>query len=249
MLLALESIRTDGGTQARAHIDDANVDRYAGAMRDGAMFPPVVVFFDGADNWLADGFHRFWATQLIEGKSIEADVRKGSKWDAVLFAVGANAAHDKNGLFRTNADKRRSVEILLESGRCDDWSDTKVASQCGVSVPLASKVRSELASSASINGLKIPNTRKVTRNGKTYEMDTSGIGRKPTTEDPSGSPAEEQPSPKPKPRKEPKPGELRPRAGLLFADVAIAKLSEIADDDLERAEAFAKVKGWIIAHE
>jgi len=40
-----------------------------------------------------------------------------------------------------------------------------------------------------------------------------------------------------------------PCAGMMLARVAVMKLEEIADNDEERAEAFAHVKGWIKNHE
>jgi hypothetical protein len=30
---------------------------YAEMMREGAKFPPIELFFDGCDYWLADGYH------------------------------------------------------------------------------------------------------------------------------------------------------------------------------------------------
>ena len=32
-------------------------------MVEGAEFPPLIVFFDGATYWLADGFHRYYGAQ------------------------------------------------------------------------------------------------------------------------------------------------------------------------------------------
>ena len=58
-------------------------------MRDGAKFPPVTVF-DGENNWLSDGFHRFYAGL----EEIEADVRQGTLRDAKLFSMSANAVHE-----------------------------------------------------------------------------------------------------------------------------------------------------------
>ena len=56
-----EYIRLDGGTQPRAKIDQAVCDEYAERMKAGEKFPPIDVFFDGEDYWLADGFHRISA--------------------------------------------------------------------------------------------------------------------------------------------------------------------------------------------
>jgi hypothetical protein len=60
-LLSLDAIRLDGGTQPRAGLDDALVQEYAEAPREGAAFPAVTVYYDGEAYWLADGFHRYHA--------------------------------------------------------------------------------------------------------------------------------------------------------------------------------------------
>jgi hypothetical protein len=57
------NIRIDGGTQPRQEINYEVVKDYAELMREGVAFPPVTVFFDGVDYWLADGFHRYHATK------------------------------------------------------------------------------------------------------------------------------------------------------------------------------------------
>ena len=167
--LYLNQIRLDGGTQPRAEIDMWTVQEYADAMASGAIFPPVTVFYDGTDYWLADGFHRYHATAKQETSTIDADVKQGTQRDAQLYSFGANAQH---GLRRTNADKRRVVEVLLKDDEWRQWSDTKIAQQCGVTQPFVGKLRDELG--LSHNGYKI-----VTRNGTTYTQDTANIGKRP----------------------------------------------------------------------
>jgi hypothetical protein len=51
--LALERIRVDGRAQLRAASSPATVADYTAALRDGATFPPIVVFHDGSYDWLA----------------------------------------------------------------------------------------------------------------------------------------------------------------------------------------------------
>src|SRR5690606_35298949 len=87
--LKLEQIRIDGGTQPRTELNEATVADYAEAITEGAKFPPVTVFHDGADYWLADGFHRLFAHKKIGALDIEAEIRQGTKRDAVLHSVGA----------------------------------------------------------------------------------------------------------------------------------------------------------------
>jgi len=94
---------------------------------------------------------------------IEAEIHDGSRRDAILFAVSAN---DKHGLRRTNADKRRSVLVLLEDFEWSEWNNTKIAEVCGVSATFVDKIRKETNTPS-------PATRKVTRGGVEYEMDTS----------------------------------------------------------------------------
>src|SRR6476469_4954903 len=99
MKLAIDIIRQDGGTQPRAIIQNEWISDYAEDMRAGAAFPPIVVFYDGSDYWLADGFHPTGAAHAAAYSEIEADVRQGTRRDAVLFSVGANGQH---GHRRTN---------------------------------------------------------------------------------------------------------------------------------------------------
>jgi hypothetical protein len=60
----------------------------------------------------------------------------------VLYSVGANAHH---GLRRTNADKRRAVEMLLRDEEWRGWSDREIARRCAVTHPFVGKIRDELS--------------------------------------------------------------------------------------------------------
>jgi hypothetical protein len=166
--LNLNAIRIDGGTQPRERINMEVVGDYAEAVKVGIEFPPVIVFHDGAEYWLADGFHRWHAHKQAEKASILADVRAGSLDDAKLFASGANGDH---GLRRSNADKRLAVEMAL--GVRADWSDSRLAKHVGVSHPFVAEVRRSILKPLQ----DTPAVRTVERAGKTYQQDTSRIGK------------------------------------------------------------------------
>jgi hypothetical protein len=165
--LSLDSINIYGGTQARVQTTDDAIESYADEMSQGAIFPPIVVYFDGTAHWLADGFHRYLAVKRIQRPSILAEVYPGGRTDALRHALGANAT---NGVYRNNADKRNAVEIALE-----EWPDRAnpvIAELCRVSADLVRRCRSELARSG-----KIDMPGKVTgRDGKEYP---SQIERQP----------------------------------------------------------------------
>lgn len=134
----LKTINTGGNTQSRVSVNEATVAEYAEALRDGVELPPVVVFYDGADFWLADGFHRYHAYRQDGRASIPADVHEGTNREAILYAIGANQAH---GLRRTNEDKRKAVSLMLADPEWAAWSDRNIAKHCGVSVPFVGAVR------------------------------------------------------------------------------------------------------------
>ncbi len=168
--LPLDSLRTDGGTQARERLDPRTVAEYATDMAAGLSFAPVVAFGDFSCPWLADGFHRVRAARRVGFASIAVDLRAGTRRDALLHAAGANATH---GLRRTGADKRRAITLLLRDPEWRRWSDREVARHCSVDHKTVGAVRTELSG-------EIPQTasseRYVSRGGGTYLMRTDGIG-------------------------------------------------------------------------
>lgn len=137
-LLPTASIRRDGGTQPRTTLNLNWVEEYGQDMLAGAVFPPAVVFFDGTDYWLADGFHRVEAADAIGLTEYPADIRQGTLRDAVLFSVGANGTH---GQRRTNDDKRRAVLKLLGDPEWSAWSDHHIARQCAVDHKVVARLR------------------------------------------------------------------------------------------------------------
>lgn len=187
--LAIASVRTDGGTQSRACLEGDVIADYAEAIRGGAVFPPVTLFFDGADHWLADGFHRYHAYSRAGLATMPADVRQGSQRDAILYSVGANASH---GLRRTNDDKRRAVDRLLRDTEWGAKSDRWIAEKCGVSDPFVGKLRREVQTVSSSpakregrDGKKRsakPTTKKKTARKKTTKTTTKIVESPPEPE-------------------------------------------------------------------
>lgn len=141
MNISLEKIIINAGTQSRAKIDENVVADYADKMNDGIEFPPVVVFHDGAQFFLGDGFHRYFARKKIGSPGITCELREGTLRDAILFSFSANKAH---GLPPCAADKRKSVTTMLLDIEWQEWSDREIARICGVSHTFVSAVRKEL---------------------------------------------------------------------------------------------------------
>lgn len=174
--IEFEHIRLDGGTQTREQLNESSVLEYTEAFRNGAAFPPVTVFFDGSSFWLADGFHRYSACKDAGFESILANVINGTKRDAVLFSKGANADH---GFPRSNAVKRQVVADMLNDEEWAKWSDREISRACCVSARLVAEVRNSICGNKQIENNQEPVsvTRTVERNGKTYEQNTSNIGK------------------------------------------------------------------------
>jgi hypothetical protein len=164
-----ENIRLDGGTQPRVKIDQAVCKDYGEQMKAGDAFPPIDIFFDGKDYWLADGFHRLQAyVMAVPGEAIECNVFKGTLQDAQWHSFSVNKAH---GIRRTPNDKERAVRTALAHPKGVELSDGAIAAHVGVSQPFVSKIRRKMA----VTQNRFESTARSGRDGRT--IDTAKIGK------------------------------------------------------------------------
>jgi hypothetical protein len=178
------NIRIDGGTQPRQEINYDVVKDYAELMRDGVTFPPVTVYFDGAEYWLADGFHRYHATKANATATIEAEVVTGSVDDAEEYSFTANGGRGND---LTKEDKKAIIRRMLLKERYAGWSQERIAKHVHVSAMFVSRVK------ASMEIKDEPKTKKFIKDGVEKEMNVSNIGKK----------AKDQPTKPTKPEVEP----------------------------------------------
>jgi hypothetical protein len=100
----------------------------------------VDVFAIDGGYYLVDGWHRYHAAQKLDMKDIVVTIHHGNSKDALAFALKANQAH---GIRRTNADKRRAVEVAL--AEWPDLSSRSLADLCGVSHEFVQQVRDQVS--------------------------------------------------------------------------------------------------------
>lgn len=153
----LSSIVFDAGTQARAGVHEDVVDDYAEKMSAGVRFPDVVLFHDGSQYYMADGFHRGLAAKRIGLTTINAVVHPGTAADALWFAIGANREH---GARMTTADKRHAIELALQ--RWPSKSAREIAAQIGTHHSWVSDIRRQ------VSGPRHLTTKVDGRDGKSY---------------------------------------------------------------------------------
>ena len=165
----LTKIRLDGDTQPRVEIDLDVVQEYADAYEAEATMPPLVVYFDGTDYWLADGFHRWHAARKAKLDKVSCEVRQGTKEDARWFSYSANQTH---GVRRTNPDKAKAVKAALLHPNGAKMSDHQIAEYLGVSHTMVANRRKELESLATVAS----QTSRTGRDGRT--IDTTNIGKR-----------------------------------------------------------------------
>ena len=176
--LNLLNIRIDGGTQARLQLNQDVVAEYAEKMREGEVFPPVTVFFDGSDYWLADGFHRYFATKSNAKTSIDCDVENGTQQEAKKYSWKANT---RRGLRLNHDDYRNIILAMLQDIEAKEWSNRKIAEWVGVTHTTVNKIKNSLEADSSE-----PKEKKyINKHGNESVMNTENIGKsKPKTTTP-----------------------------------------------------------------
>jgi len=218
MNIKIENIKLDASIQCRAAIDTTIVNDYAGRMIEGDKFPPIELYGTQTECWIGDGWHRVMAAKQIGAVDIPATLHVGGRTEALKHALGANALH---GHRRTNADKRRCVELALKE--FPKLSNRAIADMCGVSAEMVNSIRST----------QLPESGTSTRIGK--DGKNRLVKQQSADNEPTDKGGEQKKSQKLGPS----------HNGMQFARMAIMNLEQIRLDDKERTEAFGTVKKWM----
>ncbi|MGY8679776.1 hypothetical protein Q2941_18550 [Bradyrhizobium sp. UFLA05-153] len=140
-MLVIDEIIDDIELLMRVTISKETVTEYAEAMGRGSAFPHVDVMDVGGELYLTNGYHRIRARRACGETTTNAYVSTGSYEDAQDAAAKADS-HD--GLRRTNADKRKVVNMLIRMERHVDDSDRAIANIAGVDNHFVAKLRKQL---------------------------------------------------------------------------------------------------------
>jgi hypothetical protein len=176
--MLLSKIRIDGDTQARAKLNNDVVAEYAAHMRDGDIFPPLILFYDGSDHWLADGFHRYFAYKQQAQLEVDVEIKEGTKDDALLYAFGANG---KRGLSMNHADFKAIIKRMLAHPEWSQWTNTTIAKHIGCSSMTVGRIKKELEKEATPSE---PVKKYKDKDGNEREVDTSKLSTKKKAADP-----------------------------------------------------------------
>lgn len=188
----LAQITFDTKIQSREGLNTEKVNEYEASFREHGWgnFPPISLYDDGEIKWIGDGNHRYAAASQAGLAMVPARIKTGTRRDAILHAASANHDH---GLPRTNADKRRSVTLLLLDEEWRTWSDHQVAQHCHVDHKTVGKIRSELESTGEIPSETVRNAKHGSGSRK---VDTTNIGNSNKKSTPA-QPAPAVPAPEP----------------------------------------------------
>jgi hypothetical protein len=214
--LSIDLLRIDGDTQSRVAIDQDVVSDYSEVIQDaeGWPFPPLDVFHDGTDYFIADGFHRKLGALRAKRASVPCNVHEGTARDARIFGMTAN---DRHGLRMTRADKRRCVEWLLNNG--GKMTQASIAETAGVAKRTVATIIAERKAEVAKNlppqtGEKDANCTFSSRSGGKKQAETATDSERDSTP-PEPAPFVENPDADPPPELEQQP-ESEPQVSIVL---------------------------------
>ena len=133
------------GTNTRVQLDRQAVADYGDQLDEGSPLPPIDLYHDPLENpevyWLGDGWHRLTVAAEREHETIDSNIHKGGKREALEHSIRSNWSH---GVRRSHADKRNAVKLALADAVWSQWSNAQLAKFCGVGDKLVAAVRDEL---------------------------------------------------------------------------------------------------------
>jgi hypothetical protein len=147
--IKLTDLNLSTSTQSRFELDPETVAQYQEIWESKqADFPPCIVYQDGSQYYIADGFHRIAGLtkatldQPLVDRAIACDLRQGTLTDAIEYSLKANSRH---GLKPNTRDKKRSVMMYwgLSPVHCQH-SSSLVGKACGVSHTFVADYRADV---------------------------------------------------------------------------------------------------------
>jgi hypothetical protein len=173
----VDELELDARCQARSEIRPEIVDEYAALYAAEVKLPPISVFDVNGKMFIVDGIHRFSAAVKAGVEFIRCTVvGKGTVEDAAWHATGVNQVH---GIRRSNADKRRAVQLALESDIGSEQSSTTIAEHVGVSADFVSRVRKEVEGPSAPERVRAKDGRMMPRRTNRAPSSDDGGAPKP----------------------------------------------------------------------
>ena len=138
--LKLSEIRIDGQTQVRVQLNQEKVKEYADQMKDGTVFDPMEVTFDGSTHWLTSGFHRYFAYKTNGALEAECIVSDGSLRDAQWAGFGSNRG---NGEPLNKEDLKAATTRIFNDEEWGQLSNREIAKHLGRSAMTIGRYRKD----------------------------------------------------------------------------------------------------------
>lgn len=119
-------------TEMRVKVNEEKAHQYAEEMAGGAEFPRPVVYVDPKTETyhVGDGFHRILAHQLNKQKTVDVDLRRGTRHDATMWNIESNAK--QRGLPFGRGDLKKCVLHLLTMPETKHWTQERIAEFVGI---------------------------------------------------------------------------------------------------------------------
>ena len=234
--------------QVRMRLDPHVVAQYADHMLENIPLPRIVVYDDDKNLYVADGLHRVAAADKMKYMDIDAEVRKGTRLDALWWSLAANKTH---GLRLSRADVRHAIGVALKE--FPDSSSNSIAKQIGCSDTTVNSVREEMVSTSQIGKLE----KTIGADGKARPAKRKKVPiaiLSPQRPDiPPVAPASDssedtghvQDATDTTGVADSVPDEKMKAVGLAIAAQAITLLEEIPSNDPERAQSLELLLAWL----
>jgi FtsZ-binding cell division protein ZapB len=175
--VAIDSIVVDERLMIRELDQDIAVD-YAAKMKEGAVFPPIVLFKIDNKIYLSSGRHRLEAHKLNAALEIDALIKDGSMDDAYLFALQDNAHH---GHKLSQRNITEAVRRMMNHPVWKDWTNTTIAKLVGVTAMTVGRIKKKLEEET---GTQPTEKKYVDKNGLEKTVNTAKLATKKVEPEP-----------------------------------------------------------------